>query len=67
MTDEKQIGINLGDPVFRGVYHGKKAHEDDLDHVIERALNVGCTKFMVTGSSLKESRHAVEIAKQYRR
>ncbi|KIW17389.1 hypothetical protein PV08_04583 [Exophiala spinifera] len=59
------IGINLGDPVFRGVYHGKKAHEDDLDAVIERALNVGCTKFMVTGSSLEESRHAVEIAKQY--
>ncbi|KIW57197.1 hypothetical protein PV05_05787 [Exophiala xenobiotica] len=59
------IGINLGDPVFRGEYHGKKAHDDDLEDVIQRALDVGCTKFMVTGSSLKESQHAVEIAKQY--
>ncbi|KAL6242603.1 hypothetical protein RBB50_010249 [Rhinocladiella similis] len=59
------VGINLGDPVFRGQYHGKQAHNDDLDDVIERALSVGCTKFMVTGSSLKESQHAVEIAKQY--
>ncbi|KAK7902794.1 hypothetical protein LTR67_002440 [Exophiala xenobiotica] len=60
------IGINLGDPVFRGEYHGKKAHDDDLEDVIQRALDVGCTKFMVTGSNLEESRHAVEIAKRYR-
>jgi TatD DNase family protein len=61
-----QVGINLSDPVFRGMYHGKKAHEDDLHEVVQRALNVGCTKMMVTGSSLKESRHAVDIAKRYR-
>ncbi|KAL2428923.1 Deoxyribonuclease Tat-D [Exophiala dermatitidis] len=59
------VGINLGDPVFRGQYHGKQAHPDDLDDVIQRALDVGCTKLMVTGSSLSESRHAVEIARQY--
>ncbi|KAK4940108.1 hypothetical protein LTR10_019737 [Elasticomyces elasticus] len=70
MTDTKplryaDVGVNLGDPVFRGEYHGKKAHEDDLDDVVQRALDVGCTKLMITGSNLKESRHAVELAEQY--
>ena len=61
-----KVGINLGDPVFRGTYHGKQAHDDDLDDVVQRALDAGCTKLMVTGSDLKESRHAVDLAKQYR-
>src|SRR5271163_4601131 len=61
-----QVGINLGDPIFRGVYHGKQAHDDDLGQVVQRALDVGCTKLMVTGSDLKESAHAIELAKQFR-
>jgi TatD DNase family protein len=52
--------------VFRGKYHGKQVHEDDLTDIIERARDVGCTKFMVTGSDLKESKHAVQIAQDYR-
>ncbi|KAK0654667.1 Deoxyribonuclease Tat-D [Lasiodiplodia hormozganensis] len=59
------IGINLGDPIFRGVYHGKQAHEDDFEGVMERALAAGCEKMMVTGSDLKESEHAVQIAKEH--
>jgi hypothetical protein len=65
-SSRKQVGINLGDPVFRGTYHGKQAHDDDLDDVVQRALDAGCTKLMVTGSNLVESRHAVNLAKQYR-
>lgn len=64
--DLLQIGINLGDPVFRGNYNGKQVHEDDLADIIERARNVGCTKFMVTGSDLQESEHAVQLAREYR-
>ncbi|MCJ1448258.1 MAG: hypothetical protein MMC23_008773 [Stictis urceolatum] len=59
------VGINLSDPIFRGVYHGKRAHEDDLSDVIQRAQDAGCQKFMVTGSDLKESQHAIDIAKEY--
>lgn len=61
-----QIGINLSDPMFHGTYHGKKAHDDDLDDVIQRAKDVGCSKFMVTGSDLVESAEAVNIARKYR-
>ncbi|KAL2013857.1 hypothetical protein VTN00DRAFT_1382 [Thermoascus crustaceus] len=57
------IGINLGDPVFRGEYNGKQVHDDDMADIIQRARNVGCEKFMVTGSDLEESRHAVQLAR----
>jgi len=61
----EQVGINLTDPIFRGVYHGKRAHEDDLEHVIQRAVNAKCTKMMITGSDLDESKKAIELAEKY--
>ncbi|KAF2737303.1 deoxyribonuclease tatD [Polyplosphaeria fusca] len=59
------IGINLGDPVFQGVYHGTRRHENDFDNVLHRAIDAGCEKFMITGSDLKESNHAIDIAKAH--
>jgi TatD DNase family protein len=56
----------LSDPVFKGNYHGKQVHENDLDDIIQRARDVGCQKFMVTGSDLGESKHAIDIARKYR-
>lgn len=61
-----QIGINLSDPVFQGNYHGKQVHDSDLDDIIQRARDVGCLKFMVTGSDLEESRRAMELSQRYR-
>ena len=59
------VGINLTDDVFHGKYHGKQAHEDDIQHVLQRAVNVGCIKMMVTGSDLRESRQAVKLAQEH--
>ncbi|WYZ37388.1 hypothetical protein EsH8_II_000894 [Colletotrichum jinshuiense] len=59
------IGINLADPIFRGLHHGKQRHPDDLDAVIQRAKQVGCSKLIVTGSDFTSSRDALDIAKQY--
>ena len=38
-----------------------------MDDIIERARNMGCLKFMVTGSDLEESHRAVQIASKYRK
>lgn len=51
--------------MFRGMYHGKNVHEDDLQDIIDRAVEAGCRKFMVTGSDLLESRHAVDLAREH--
>ncbi|KAI9158525.1 Deoxyribonuclease Tat-D [Paramyrothecium foliicola] len=59
------IGINLADPIFRGKYHGKQRHPDDLAAVVGRAQEVGCSKLMVTGSDFESSRDAVKLAEEY--
>ncbi|EFX05340.1 deoxyribonuclease [Grosmannia clavigera kw1407] len=59
------IGINLADPIFRGRYYGKQRHPDDLASVIQRAHDVGCTKLIVTGSSFKSSRDALELTQEF--
>ena len=59
------VGVNLTDPVFRGVHkHGQRAHEDDLHLVVHRARSVGVHQMIITGGSLHESREAVRMAKE---
>ncbi|XP_062518063.1 deoxyribonuclease TATDN1-like isoform X2 [Corticium candelabrum] len=57
------IGANLTDPVFRGLYRGKQAHSDDFQNVLKRAYDYGVEKIFVTGGSLPDSRRAVELTR----
>ncbi|XP_013399370.1 putative deoxyribonuclease TATDN1 isoform X2 [Lingula anatina] len=49
--------------MFRGLYHGSKKHQDDLQEVLQRAFGIGVEKILITGGSLKDSKEALELAK----
>lgn len=61
-----QIGINLTDDQYSGLYHGTQRHPSDIYEVIERAKSIGCTKMIVTGSDIESSTRAIELAKVFR-
>lgn len=56
------IGANLTDEMYQGVYHGSKKHEPDLDKVLRRAWDNGMDKMIITGGSLNDSKKAIDLA-----
>ncbi|WAQ85241.1 hypothetical protein PtA15_5A815 [Puccinia triticina] len=57
------IGSNLGDPVFRGEYHGKQVHADDFQQILTRARSAGVVKQILTGDCLSGSKEVREMAR----
>ncbi|KAK3857575.1 hypothetical protein Pcinc_036184 [Petrolisthes cinctipes] len=57
------IGANLTDEMYQGLYHGSKKHEADLDQVLKRAWDGGLSRMIITGTSLSDSKAALELAK----
>ncbi|KAF9584217.1 TatD DNase [Lunasporangiospora selenospora] len=57
------IGINLTDAMFRGIYHGKRAHVDDLKEVLLRAQRAGVCRMIVTSGNLDDCKTALELVK----
>ncbi|KAG8762612.1 hypothetical protein FRC11_008510 [Ceratobasidium sp. 423] len=59
------VGLNLTDPVFRGLHRGKRKHRDDILDVLNRAKAAGVESAVLTGGSLHESSEALELASQF--
>lgn len=55
------IGANLTDSKFQGIYNGSQKHVEDLDCVLERAWNIGVEKIIVTVGSKGDLPRAKEI------
>jgi len=53
------IGVNLLDPMFHGVYHGKVCHHSDVEQVLERAIESGVTQMIVTAGTLQDAKEAL--------
>lgn len=58
------IGANLTDAMYAGMYNGSKKHESDLGDVLQRSWDTGLEKVIITGGSLSESREAIKLAQQ---
>lgn len=59
------VGMNLSDEMFQGVYRDKKVHKEDVEDVLKRAKFCNVTQMLLTGSSLRESRWTLEQARKY--
>ena len=58
------IGLNLCDPMFQGIYHGKRVHSDDLKDVLDRAVSSGISSAIITGTTIEDSRDALTLARK---
>lgn len=56
------IGANLTDPMYQGVYNDNKKHAPDLPDVLDRSWNQGMSKIIITGGSLEDSKKALDLA-----
>ncbi|CCH60308.1 hypothetical protein TBLA_0C05120 [Henningerozyma blattae CBS 6284] len=59
------IAVNLTDPMFRGIYRGKQRHSNDMQNVLKRCSLVNIKQILVTGSSIVETKEAIDICKTY--
>ena len=57
------IGVNLTDPMYQGIYNDSAKHEPDLDDVLDRSKTFGMEKLIITGGSLEDSRKALQLAR----
>ncbi|XP_050534908.1 deoxyribonuclease TATDN1 isoform X3 [Daktulosphaira vitifoliae] len=56
------IGANLTDPMFQGIYNSNNKHKHDLDDVLERSWKNGLKKIIITSGSLYDCKEAIRVA-----
>lgn len=61
------IGANLLDERYQGIYHDKQLHDPDIDGVLKRAFENSVEAIMITSSTLQESKDALDMTKKDKR
>lgn len=60
------IGLNLIDKQFQGIYHGKKIHPCDIKTVINKMLENDVSRCMLTSSSIQDYHDNAKICQDYK-
>lgn len=55
------IGANILDDMFNGMYHGKSKHDSDVKDILQRAINNGVDHVIITAGSLVDSTKAIKF------
>jgi TatD DNase family protein len=58
------IAANLCDEKFKGIYNGKKYHEDDTDDVIDRARKYSVTKMLFASGCVEDVHDSYVLAQK---
>lgn len=56
------IGANLTDEMFQGIYNGSQKHPSDLDIVLDRSWKSGLDKIIITVGCLSDRQGSIDIA-----
>ncbi|KII63505.1 putative deoxyribonuclease TATDN1 [Thelohanellus kitauei] len=59
------IGVNLNDPMFQGIYNEKQVHESDLEIVIKRAFDSGVQTMINLNGSISELQTSLSNFESY--
>ncbi|XP_065661857.1 deoxyribonuclease TATDN1 [Hydra vulgaris] len=57
------IGANLTDSMYKGLYNGRKYHEEDLNDVLSRAKENGVNRSIITVGHLEDVNPALDLCK----
>lgn len=58
-----EIGVNLLDEMFRGIYNGRQKHAEDIIDVLQRGKEMGIRRTIITAGCLEESIEALKLAR----
>jgi TatD DNase family protein len=58
------IGANLTDAVFHGLYRGSRKHADDFAQVLQRAWAAGMQRIVITAGTLADVHKALVLCRQ---
>lgn len=58
------IGANLTDPMFQGMYNSSVKHPADYKNVLQRAWKSGLDKIIITVGTINEADEALKFASE---